>query len=177
MSARQIYRIHALTITAVALVLLSVSAALADDRRSDPTNLGIMTINTYFMWDGVEPEEGSDQIDIPWRQSQQEAEEHTATIAEVIARANPDIVNLVEIENEAALTTLSDRFLALAALDWVGTLTPQGSSGESLRVQNICIGRLLVTVPRQGVTRQMAQVECPEETCRCPYGGCAKECC
>jgi hypothetical protein len=71
-----------------------------------------MTINTYFMWDGVEPEEGSDQIDIPWRHSQQEAEEHMAAIAEVIARANPDIVNLVEIENEAALTTLNDRFLA-----------------------------------------------------------------
>ena len=34
-----------------------------------------------------------------------------AAIAEVIARANPDIVNLVEIENEAALTTLNDKFL------------------------------------------------------------------
>jgi len=28
-----------------------------------------MTINTYFMWDGVAPENGSTEIDIQWRNS------------------------------------------------------------------------------------------------------------
>jgi exonuclease III len=110
MSATTARRPIALILSAV--VGLSTSAAIADDRRPDPASLSVMTINTYFMWDGVEPEEGSTQIDIPWRHSQQEAEEHMAAIAAVIARANPDIVNLVEIENEAALNTLNNRFLA-----------------------------------------------------------------
>jgi exonuclease III len=94
------------------LAYLSTSAAVAEDRRVDPASLSVMTINTYFMWDGVAPEEGSSEIEIPWRGTQREAEEHMAAIAQVIARANPDIVNLVEIENDAALTTLNDRFLA-----------------------------------------------------------------
>jgi exonuclease III len=110
MSARATLPISGIVGALLALQLLP-TAALADDRRPDPASLSVMTINTYFMWDGVAPEDGSSQIDIPWRNSQLEAEEHMAAIAEVIARANPDIVNLVEIENEAALTTLNDRFL------------------------------------------------------------------
>jgi exonuclease III len=110
MSAREILPICAVAGTLLALLL--PTAALADDRRSDPASLSVMTTNTYFMWDGVAPEDGSSQIDIPWRNSQVEAEEHMAALAEVIARANPDIVNLVEIEDEHALTTLNDKFLA-----------------------------------------------------------------
>jgi hypothetical protein len=45
---------------------------LAEDRRPDQASLSVMTINTYFMWDGVAPEEGSSQIDIPWRNFQLE---------------------------------------------------------------------------------------------------------
>ena len=122
MSARATLPIPGIVGALLSLQLLP-SAALAEDRRPDPASLSVMTINTYFMWDGVAPEDGSSQIDIPWRNSQLEAEEHMAAIAEVIARANPDIVNLVEFENEAPLTTLNARFLARRG-------SPGGSSGR-----------------------------------------------
>jgi endonuclease/exonuclease/phosphatase family metal-dependent hydrolase len=69
-----------------------------------------MTFNAEFLWDGVEPEEGN--ADFPWKSSQTEAEEHMSRIAEVIIRNNPDIVNLVEVENLQALTSLNTKFLA-----------------------------------------------------------------
>jgi exonuclease III len=69
-----------------------------------------MTFNTDFLWDGVEPEEGS--ANFPWKGSQFAAEEHMQRLAEVIIRNNPDVVNLVEVENIAALTAFNDQFLA-----------------------------------------------------------------
>jgi exonuclease III len=69
-----------------------------------------MTFNAEFLWDGVDPEEGT--ADFPWKDSQTEAEDHMRQVAEVIKRSNPDVVNLVEVENLQALTTFNDRFLA-----------------------------------------------------------------
>lgn len=49
---------------------------------------------------------------LPWKGSQTEAEEHMRRVAEVIIRANPDVLNLVEVENLEALTTFNNTFLA-----------------------------------------------------------------
>jgi hypothetical protein len=44
--------------------------------------LNSMTFNGEFLWDGVDPEEGS--ADFPWKGSQTEAEDHMCRLAEVI---------------------------------------------------------------------------------------------
>src|SRR5262249_51853489 len=93
------------------LLLLGLTGSgVADDRRTTSCRLDIMTFNAEFLWDGVAPEEGS--ADFPWKNSQTEAEDHMRLVAEVIVRGNPDIVNLVEVENLQALTTFNDKFLA-----------------------------------------------------------------
>lgn len=94
----------------VLILAVVVAAASADDRRVDKSALVIMTFNAEFLWDGVAPEEGS--ADFPWKGSQTEAETHMAKVAAVIIAQNPDILNLVEVENLDALTTLNDKFLA-----------------------------------------------------------------
>ena len=68
-----------------------------------------MTFNAEFLWDGVNPEEGS--ANFPWKGNQALAEEHMRKIAQVIIENNPDIINLVEVENLNALSRLNDRFL------------------------------------------------------------------
>ena len=95
---------------AVLLVVGLPGAGLAEDRRTAPCRLNVMTFNAEFLWDGVEPEEGS--ADFAWKGSQTEAEDHMRLVADVIKRSNPDIVNLVEVENLQALTTFNDKFLA-----------------------------------------------------------------
>lgn len=91
------------------MVLLFVVVGGADDRRADKAHLRIMTLNAEFLWDGQPPEEG--QADFPWKNSESEAREHMRSIAGVITRNNPDIVNLVEVENENALGILNSDFL------------------------------------------------------------------
>jgi len=91
------------------LIVLLVIFTYSGDRRTDKSTLVIMTLNAEFMWDGVDPEEG--QVNFPWKHSQTEAEEHMERIAEIIISSNPDIVNLVEVENIEALKTLNDKFL------------------------------------------------------------------
>ncbi len=95
--------------TAIALLVLS-SLVCADDRRTDKSVLVVMTLNAEFLWDGVEPEEG--QVNFAWKGSQTEAEEHMQKVAELIIQSNPDLINLVEVENIEALTTFNDKFLA-----------------------------------------------------------------
>ena len=96
------------------LIFLSVqlfynTSIAQEDRRNNTTRLVIATFNAEFMWDGIEPEEG--RVIFSHKGSQTEAEEHMEEIAEVIIRSDADIVNLVEIENIEALTTLNDKFL------------------------------------------------------------------
>jgi len=93
-----------------ASLLFFSSAASAEDRRTDPSHLVIMQLNAEFLWDGVEPEEGS--ASFPWKGSPTEAREHMQRIAQIIAYSNPDIVNLCEVENMDALRMLNDDFLA-----------------------------------------------------------------
>lgn len=92
------------------IFLISYGLASAEDRRTDRNKLAVMTLNAEFLWDGIEPEEGS--ADFPWKSSQTEAEEHMRKVAEIIVRANPDIVNLVEVENSQALNIFNDKFLS-----------------------------------------------------------------
>lgn len=93
----------------MSILLLLLSNAWGDDRRTDKSSLVIMTLNAEFLWDGVVPEEG--RVDFPWKNSQTEAEEHMENVAEVIIHSNPDIVNLVEVENLQALETLNNKYL------------------------------------------------------------------
>src|SRR4030042_4811496 len=93
----------------LAFLFLTFGFVTAEDRRSDKTRLCVMTLNAEFLWDGVAPEEG--QVNFAWKSSQTEAEEHMRKIADIIISANPDIVNLVEVENINALTTFNDKFL------------------------------------------------------------------
>lgn len=94
------------------LVFLGTALGLvrAEDRRTVPCRLSVMTLNAEFLWDGVAPEEG--QADFPWKHSQTEAEDHMRKVAEVIIRSNPDVINLVEVENLNALTVFNTKFLA-----------------------------------------------------------------
>jgi hypothetical protein len=96
----------------VLLTCLVVLATLgfAEDRRLDKSHFVLMTFNAEFLWDGVAPEGGT--ADFPWKSSQTEAEEHMRRIAEVIIRSNPDTINVVEVENLQALSTLNTKFLA-----------------------------------------------------------------
>jgi endonuclease/exonuclease/phosphatase family metal-dependent hydrolase len=90
-------------------LLVGAQRTRGEDRRPDASRLIVMTFNTEFMWDGVEPEAG--QVDFAWKGSPSEAGEHMRRIATVIRRADPDIVNLVEVENLDALKRLNDEFL------------------------------------------------------------------
>jgi len=96
-----------------AVLVSAICCALhADDRRVDKAHLTIMSFNAEFLWDGKAPEDGSSQVQFPWRDSPAEAEEHMAKIAQVIIQGNPDIVMLVEVEGPDALNQLNDDFLA-----------------------------------------------------------------
>jgi len=91
------------------LFVLSASPLFAADRRTDTTRLVIMTFNAEFLWDGVDPEEG--QVEFLWKNSSTEAQERMRDIANVIIQSNPDIVNLVEVENLNTLQMLNNNFL------------------------------------------------------------------
>ena len=66
-----------------------------------------MTYNTEFLWDGIEPEDGSSRVEFPWRGDAEAAQQHMNAVAEVIHRQNPDILVLQEVEDEAALDHLN----------------------------------------------------------------------
>lgn len=93
----------------LAVFIGTVGLPHAADRRNDPGRLVIMTLNAEFLWDGVQPEEG--RANFPWKGSQTEAEDHMRKVADLIIRSNPDIVNLVEVENLDALRIFNDKFL------------------------------------------------------------------
>ena len=90
-------------------ILISVSTLEAEDRRSHPNKLIIMTFNAEFLWDGVEPEEG--RVNFAWKGSKDESEERMKGNAQIINQSNPDIINVVEVESLVALKTLNDKFL------------------------------------------------------------------
>ncbi len=93
------------------IFILSIGClAWAGDRRADKHHLVIMSFNAEFMWDGVEPEEG--QVKFERKGDRAAAQAHMREIAAIIRRANPDLVNLVEVENLDALETLRQEFLA-----------------------------------------------------------------
>lgn len=91
------------------LVLLFPCLTLAADRRSDSARLVVMTLNAEFLWDGRAPEEG--QVKFAHKGDLIAAQAHMRDIAQIIRRANPDLVNLVEVENIQALETLNQDYL------------------------------------------------------------------
>lgn len=97
--------------TALILICLLTVFSFAEDRRLDKTELTIMTFNTEFLWDGIAPEEGNSQVKFDWKGDEIKAAAHMLKIAEVIRKNNADIINLVEVENLAALTLFNNEFL------------------------------------------------------------------
>ena len=93
-----------------AMLFSTAASVFAADRRPDKAILTVMTLNTEFMWDGLEPEEG--QVNFTWKHSETEAAERMEKIAEIIRTGNPDIVNLVEVENKQAVDKLNADYLA-----------------------------------------------------------------
>ncbi len=96
-------------VTLFFVVLLNIVSA--EDRRVDKSFLKIMTFNAEFLWDGVQPEEGRDTINFPWKGDPVKAERHMNNIGKIIIQNNPDIINLVEVENEDSLNLLNNKFL------------------------------------------------------------------
>jgi exonuclease III len=95
----------------VALLGTLVTHAHSADRRVDKNALTIMTYNAEFLFDGVLPD-GSASVDFPWKGSPEEAEDHMSKVAAVISAYDPDIVNLVEVENLKVLQHILDKYLA-----------------------------------------------------------------
>ncbi|MCC7292121.1 MAG: lamin tail domain-containing protein [Phycisphaerales bacterium] len=71
-----------------------------------------MTFNAEFLWDGVDPEEGARDVTFPWKGRPAEARDHMRAVADIVIQENPDIVNLVEVENLSAITSFNNEFLA-----------------------------------------------------------------
>lgn len=97
------------SLAALFLASLLVFSAGAEDRRTNPGRLTIMTFNAQFLWDGEPPEEG--QVQFSWKASPTEAQARMERVAAIIRQCDADIVSLVEVENIEALTMLNDRFL------------------------------------------------------------------
>lgn len=72
--------------------------------------LKVATFNCYFLWDGVEPEEG--QVNFSHKYSVEAAEKHMKDIASIIKETEADILNLVEVEGLDALNRLNAGFLS-----------------------------------------------------------------
>lgn len=90
--------------TVALFILLGAAFGVhAEDRRADKSQLTLMNFNVEFMWDGVEPEEGNERIQFPHRGNPELANAKMAKIAKIIRKADPDIINLDEVENLAAL--------------------------------------------------------------------------
>lgn len=97
--------------SALIFICLFSIFTFAEDRRVDKTSLTVMTFNAEFLWDGIAPEEGSSQVEFDWKNDPVKATAHMQKIAAVIRKNNADIINLVEVENLAALTLFNDKFL------------------------------------------------------------------
>lgn len=93
----------------VTIFLFCSGTVYAFDRRVDKSRLSIMTFNAQYLWDGVEPEKGEETF--PWKSSKTKAEEHMKMVAGVIKANNPDIVNIVEVENLRALAIFNNKYL------------------------------------------------------------------
>ena len=98
-------------IVALALVL-TAPFAHAEDRRPDKTSLTIANYNAEFLWDGIQPEEGSSNVKFPWRGEPEAARAHMEKAAAVIRKTNADIVNVDEVENLDALRLMNETFLS-----------------------------------------------------------------
>ncbi|WP_285905141.1 endonuclease/exonuclease/phosphatase family protein [Pseudodesulfovibrio pelocollis] len=88
------------------LVLILIPCSPAQGQPKTAGELTVTTWNVQFMWDGVLPEEG--QL---VRKTPEEAAKHMTDISTVIRQIDPDILNLVEVENIDALNLLNSRYL------------------------------------------------------------------
>lgn len=85
--------------------LFAADVAEAQDNRLDRDRLSVMTYNAEFLWDGQQPEEGRPEFE--WKGHPAYATARMQAVASVILDAGPDVVNLVEVENEQVVAFLS----------------------------------------------------------------------
>lgn len=95
---------------ALALTTAAEAQPQAKDRRADPNRLRLATLNAEFLWDGQPPEDGTESR-FPWKGSVAKAEEHMAEVATIVRALDADLLNLVEVENRAALEHFNRKFL------------------------------------------------------------------
>lgn len=125
------------TLLAVALVVSSVAA---EDRRADRGRLVVMTWSTQLLSDGGQQE---GRAALPPKRSPAEARAHMSRVADIVRRADADIVSLLEVENEGALTRLRDDFLADRGYEvhFVEGTDPLPGMGLLTRIDPAEIGR------------------------------------
>lgn len=105
---------------------LQSQAAPPDD------SLVLMSWNVEWMWDGIAPEDGD--IEFERKGDPVAARAHMEAIARVVRDADPDIVNLVEIEGRDALELLESQMLADAGYE-VGFVQGQDrATGQDLGI-------------------------------------------
>ncbi len=93
------------------LVVIFATISCGPTKEKKIGKLTIATFNTFFLWDGISPEEGNKEIYFPHKGNPVLAKEHIKKVADVIREINPDIVNLVEVEGLEVLNFLNDSFL------------------------------------------------------------------
>ena len=101
-----------LSLIVVFTSFLPASFAHAEDRRPDKTSLTLANYNAEFLWDGIQPEDGSDSVTFPWRGNPEAARAHMEKAAAIIRKTNADIVNVDEVENLDALKLMNETFLS-----------------------------------------------------------------
>jgi endonuclease/exonuclease/phosphatase family metal-dependent hydrolase len=94
------------------IILLTIIAfsfqAGAADRRPDKSRLTIATYNADFLFDGIPPE---GQANFPWKNNPALADQHMRSVAEIIRRLNPDVINILEVENLDVLKHMNEAYL------------------------------------------------------------------
>jgi endonuclease/exonuclease/phosphatase family metal-dependent hydrolase len=105
----RLVRLTILGLAAAVWLACQAAPAEAGDRRRVPNRLTVMTWNCEFLWDGLPPEQGIATFD--HKGSPEKAAEHMRRLAEVIRRENPDILNLVEVENLQSVELMNRKYL------------------------------------------------------------------
>lgn len=92
-------------------ILFLLAQGCKEKGKDTVHSISVATFNTYFLWDGIEPEEGNSNISFPHKGNYTLAREHMSKVADVLKEIDADILNLVEIEGIEALKMLNDTFL------------------------------------------------------------------
>jgi endonuclease/exonuclease/phosphatase family metal-dependent hydrolase len=74
---------------------------------SSAQSVRIVAWNPEFLWDGLEPEDGSSEVEFAWKGNPEIAARRIAEVAEILGGLDPDIAVLSEIEGGHILDRLA----------------------------------------------------------------------